>query len=210
MRKRTDALIVVDVQNDFCPGGDLAVLGGDEIVRPINWLMPAFSTIVLTQDWHPASHTSFAQNHPNRKPYDVVDMPYGPQVLWPEHCVQYSYGADFHPDLATSEADVVIRKGKNREIDSYSAFLENDKRTQTGLAGYLHDRGIDRVYLCGLAYDFCVGYSALDARDLGFDAVVIDSLCRGIDLNGSYQAMTSRLLQRGVVIINKLEMEVAA
>ncbi len=180
-----NALIVIDVQNDFCPGGALAVPEGDQIVSGINALMAEFDTVVLTQDWHPAGHSSFASSHQGKSPYDMIDMPYGPQVLWPEHCVQGSAGADFHAQLDTSRANAIIRKGMNPAIDSYSGFLENDQKTPTGLEGFLKKLGIGHVTLVGLATDFCVQFSALDAARLGFDVTVREDLCRAIDLNRS-------------------------
>jgi len=196
-----DALIVIDLQNDFCPGGALAVEGGDEIVPAVNRLIDASPHVVLTQDWHPADHSSFASTHPGKAPFQTVAMPYGEQTLWPEHCVQGSAGADFHPSLRWTSAELVIRKGFRREIDSYSAFFENDHRTPTGLAGYLRERGIKSVTLCGLATDFCVGFSALDAVAQGFSTSVVLGACRGIDLNGSLAAMTLRMRNAGVRLI---------
>lgn len=192
------ALIVVDVQNDFCPGGALAVAGGDEIVPMINGLIGRFEHVVLTQDWHPAGHSSFASSHPGKTPFEMIAMPYGGQTLWPDHCVQGTAGADFHPALAWTRAELLIRKGFRPEIDSYSAFFENDRRTPTGLTGYLRDRGIKKVTLCGLATDFCVAFSALDAVTQGFSTSVILEACRGIDLNGSLQAMVTRMRDAGV------------
>ena len=196
----TDALIVIDVQNDFCPGGALAVAGGDEIVAPINALMRAASAVVLTQDWHPAGHSSFASEHEGKSPFDMIDMPYGPQVLWPDHCVQGSEGAQFHPALETDRADVILRKGFRRAIDSYSAFFENDHTTPTGLEGYLRSRGLSRLTLVGLATDFCVAYSAIDAARLGFDVAVRQDLCRAIDLDGSLARMRDEMADAGVVL----------
>ena len=181
----TQALIVIDVQNDFCPGGALAVSGGDQIVAGINALMAEFDTVILTQDWHPAGHSSFASSHPGGAPFAVIDMPYGPQVLWPDHCVQGTSGAEFHPDLSIPRAELVLRKGYNRQIDSYSAFFENDRKTPTGLGGYLKERGFGRVFLAGLALDFCVRFSAEDAHKLAFEVVVIEDACRAIDTDGS-------------------------
>lgn len=198
MRPATEALIVIDVQNDFCPGGALAVAGGDEIVPGINALMGEFQTIVLTQDWHPANHLSFADNHPGAAPFSLTDMPYGKQVLWPAHCVQGSPGAAFHPGLATDPAQMVIRKGFRPEIDSYSAFFENDRSTPTGLEGYLKSRGVTTLTLVGLATDFCVAYSALDAAQLGFQATVRRDLCRAIDLNGSLASALDQMQRAGV------------
>lgn len=194
------ALIVIDVQNDFCPGGALAVAGGDEIVMPINALMGDFDAVILTQDWHPAKHSSFASQHPGKAPMDLMDMPYGPQVLWPDHCVQGSAGADFHAALDADRADLVIRKGFRPNIDSYSAFFENDHATQTGLDGYLKSRGIARVTLVGLATDFCVAYSAIDAAGLGFEVRVNEALCRGIDFDSSLAAARDRMKAAGVTL----------
>ena len=196
----TNALIVIDVQNDFCPGGALAVAGGDAIVAGINVLMTEFSAVVLTQDWHPADHSSFADNHAGAAPYSVVQMPYGPQVLWPSHCVQGSNGAAFHADLSHTRANMIIRKGFRPEIDSYSAFFENDHKTPTGLDGYLRSRGVTKLVLCGLATDFCVGFSALDAAELGFEVTVRMDLCRAIDLDGSLAGMVGKMEAAGVVL----------
>ncbi|WP_170391288.1 bifunctional nicotinamidase/pyrazinamidase [Ruegeria arenilitoris] len=195
----THALIVIDVQNDFCPGGALAVPNGDEIVAPINAMMPDFDAVILTQDWHPAGHSSFASSHPGKAPYDLVEMPYGPQVLWPDHCVQGTPGAEFHPDLRT-DADLILRKGFRSAIDSYSAFFENDRTTPTGLEGYLRTRGIDRLTLVGLATDFCVHYSAVDAARLGFDVTVRTGACRAIDLDGSLAAAEQAMRDTGVTL----------
>ncbi len=184
----TDMLLVVDVQNDFCPGGRLAVPAGDEVVAVINRLAERFAHVVLTQDWHPSDHRSFASAHPGRQPFETVTFAYGPQVLWPDHCVQATPGAQFHRDLQVPRAELIIRKGYRRDIDSYSAFYENDRTTPTGLAGYLRERGFRRVFLAGLALDFCVRYSAEDARRCGFEAVVIEDACRGIDMGGSVEA----------------------
>ena len=175
------ALIVVDVQNDFCPGGALAVPDDDAVVPVINRLAARFANVVLTQDWHPAGHASFASSHAGKKPFDVVALPYGPQVLWPDHCIQATPGADFHPALAVPHAQMIVRKGYRRDVDSYSGFLEADRKTPTGLAGYLRERGIAEVVIVGLATDFCVAWTALDARRLGFAATVIDDACRAID-----------------------------
>lgn len=198
MHPRNEALIVIDVQNDFCPGGRLAVARGDEIVGPINDLMPRFHLRVLTQDWHPQGHSSFASSHSGRAPFEMTEMPYGPQVLWPDHCTIGSDGAAFHPDLDTDRAELIIRKGFNPAIDSYSAFFENDRITPTGLEGYLRTRGVDTVTLVGLATDFCVTYSALDAARLGFRVRVIEALCRAIDLDGSLAAARSAMREAGV------------
>lgn len=179
------ALIIIDVQNDFCPGGALAVPGGDEVVALINALAPRFAERVLTQDWHPRGHRSFATAHPGKAPFDMVTLDYGEQVLWPEHCVQGSAGAAFHPALDTDAAGLILRKGFRPAVDSYSAFYENDRCTATGLSGYLRARGFEAVYLAGLATDFCVAYSALDGRREGFEVAVIEDACRAIDLQGS-------------------------
>jgi nicotinamidase/pyrazinamidase len=195
----TEALIVIDVQNDFCPGGALAVTGGDQIVPGINALMSGFDTVVLTQDWHPADHASFAANHPGAQAFSQVQMPYGPQTLWPVHCVQGTGGAAFHPGLATDPAHLVIRKGFRPQIDSYSAFFENDRTTPTGLEGYLRARGVTRLTLAGLATDFCVAFSALDARARGFDVTLRPDLCRAIDLGGSLSAQMQAMQAAGVV-----------
>lgn len=193
-----EALIVVDVQYDFCPGGALAVDKGDEVVPVINELIRRFEHVVMTQDWHPAGHSSFASRHPGRDPFDTVDMPYGEQTLWPDHCVQGSEGAAFRRDLEWTRAELVIRKGFRRAIDSYSAFFENDHETPTGLTGYLRERGIERIALAGLATDFCVGFSALDAVGQGFEATVMLEGCRGIDLNGSLATMMQKMRDAGV------------
>ncbi|MCB5199103.1 bifunctional nicotinamidase/pyrazinamidase [Loktanella sp. TSTF-M6] len=195
----TSALIVIDVQNDFCPGGALAVSGGNDIVTGINALMDDFSTVILTQDWHPAGHSSFASSHPGQAPMDLITMPYGPQVLWPDHCVQGTAGAAFHPDLRT-DGDLIIRKGYNPAIDSYSAFFENDQTTPTGLEGYLKSRGITRLTMVGLALDFCVNYSAVDAARLGFDVTVREDLTRAIDMNGSRDAALTAMQDAGARI----------
>lgn len=194
------ALIVIDVQNDFCPGGALAVAGGDQIVAPINALMTEFDAVILTQDWHPAGHSSFASQHAGLDAFSVTQMPYGPQVLWPDHCVQGTEGAAFHPGLNADRADMIIRKGYNPAIDSYSAFFENDHRTPTGLEGYLRTRGIDRLTMVGLATDFCVNFSAVDAAKLGFAVTVRQGLCRAIDLDGSLQAALDGMSAAGVTV----------
>ncbi|MEP3053357.1 bifunctional nicotinamidase/pyrazinamidase [Ascidiaceihabitans sp.] len=194
------ALIVIDVQNDFCPGGALAVAGGDQIVDGINALMGDAGAVVLTQDWHPAGHSSFASSHAGQGPYDVVEMPYGPQVLWPDHCIQASPGAQFHMGLHRDKADLIIRKGFNPEIDSYSAFFENDKSTPTGLEGYLRTRGFEKLVMVGLATDFCVNFSAVDAAKLGFEVEVRMDLCRAIDLDGSLQAAIDGMTAAGVAL----------
>ena len=200
MRPASDALIVIDVQNDFCPGGALAVTGGDEIISRINGLMTEFSAVVLTQDWHPANHASFAANHPGAQPFTLIQMPYGPQVLWPVHCVQGTEGAEFHKALRTDPAQLVVRKGFRPEIDSYSAFFENDHVTPTGLEGYLRSRGVTAVTLVGLATDYCVAYSALDAARLGFKATVLEGATRAIDLNGSLEEARDKMRAAGVAL----------
>ncbi|WP_291729045.1 bifunctional nicotinamidase/pyrazinamidase [Leisingera sp. F5] len=191
------ALIVVDVQNDFCPGGALAVPGGDEVVAPINAMMDRFDAVILTQDWHPAGHSSFASSHPGKAPFETTEMPYGTQVLWPDHCVQGTEGASFHNDLRT-DGDLIIRKGFRPGIDSYSGFFENDQSTPTGLEGYLRSRGITSLTLAGLATDFCVAFTALDAARLGFGVTVDLAACRAIDLNGSQQAALKKMASEGV------------
>jgi nicotinamidase/pyrazinamidase len=188
MAGESDILLVIDVQNDFCPGGALAVPRGDEVVPIVNRLASRFANVVLTQDWHPADHLSFASAHPGRKPFEIVAAAYGPQVLWPDHCVQETPGAAFHPSLTIPHAAVVLRKGIRRAIDSYSAFYENDRKTPTGLVGYLRERNLTRVFLAGLAFDFCVRYSAEDAARSGFAVAVIEDACRGIDMEGSVAA----------------------
>lgn len=197
----TDALVIIDVQNDFCPGGALAVPGGDEVVAGINTLQANFGAVILTQDWHPAGHSSFASSYSGKGPYDLVEMPYGPQVLWPDHCVQGTEGAAFHTDLQTTRADLIIRKGYAPAIDSYSAFFENDKTTPTGLEGYLRTRGISRLTMVGLALDFCVNFSAVDAAKLGFEVSVQTDLCRAIDLDGSFTAAVEGMKAAGVSLV---------
>lgn len=194
-----DVLIVVDIQNDFCPGGPLSVPRGDEVIPLINRLARRFPNVVLTQDWHPPDHLSFASTHPGKKPYDSIIVDYGPQILWPDHCVRTTLGADFHKDLDIPHAALVLRKGIDRKIDSYSTFYENDRKTPTGLVGYLRDRGFTRVFLAGLALDFCVRYSAEDAHREGFEVMVIEDACRGIDVNGSMAATRESLSKLGVV-----------
>lgn len=195
------ALIVVDVQNDFCPGGALAVAGGDDIVPGINALMSEVDAVILTQDWHPASHSSFASSHPGAEVMGLTQMPYGPQVLWPDHCVQGQAGAAFHPDLDTDRAEMIVRKGFHPEIDSYSGFFENDRTTPTGLHGYLQNRGIQRLTLAGLATDFCVNYTAMDAAKLGYQVAVREDLCRAIDLDGSLDAARAGMKAAGIGLI---------
>lgn len=199
-------LLVIDVQNDFIPGGQLPVPEGDLIVPLINRLARPFKQVVIAQDWHPKGHASFASSHPGRQPYDVIQLPYGEQTLWPDHCVQATAGAEFHPELDLPHAQLVIRKGCNPDIDSYSAFLEADRQTTTGLAGYLSERGIDTVYMVGLALDFCVMYSALDARAAGFNAFVVLDACRAIDLDGSLAAAIDRMQGAGVGLIQSSEL----
>lgn len=197
----TRTLIVVDVQVDFCPGGKLAVAGGDEIVAPINEMMADFDHVILTQDWHPADHSSFANNHPGAMPFSLTQMPYGPQVLWPAHCVIGTPGAEFHPDLNVNRAEAVIRKGFRKTIDSYSAFYENDYSTPTGLTGYLRDRYLEDIYFVGLAYDFCVAWSAVDAVRQGFRVSVIEDATRAIDLNGSRETARQNMREAGITLI---------
>ncbi len=197
----SDVLIVVDVQNDFCPGGGLAVPRGDEIVAAINRLAAKFDHVVLTQDWHPPRHLSFASSHPGRRPFETIALPYGAQVLWPDHCVQGTAGAAFHPALDIPHAALVIRKGFRPAINSYSAFFENDRTTPTGLGGYLRERRFARAFVAGLAFDFCVRYSAEDARAHGLDVIVIEDACRGIDLAGSVAATRASFAARGVVCV---------
>jgi nicotinamidase/pyrazinamidase len=194
----TDVLLVVDVQKDFCPGGRLAVPRGDEVVPIVNRLATKFTHVVLTQDWHPPGHLSFASSHAGKQPYQTIEVAYGAQVLWPDHCVQDTPGAEFRADLQIPHASLVIRKGFRRAIDSYSAFYENDRTTPTGLAGYLRERGLKRVFLAGLAFDFCVRYSAEDAHREGFEAIVIEDACRGIDVDGSVAQTRRRLAELDV------------
>lgn len=198
MRPATDALIVIDLQNDFCPGGALAVAGGDQIVPRVNDLLAEFSVRVLTQDWHPANHASFAANHPGAAPFSQVQMPYGPQVLWPTHCVQGTEGAAFHPALRADAAHLILRKGTDPAIDSYSAFFENDHTTPTGLEGYLRSRGVTQVTFVGLATDFCVAWSAIDAARLGFAVTVLEAATRAIDLNGSLDQARGQMRAAGI------------
>lgn len=200
MRPTDEALIIIDIQNDFCPGGALAVNEGDEIVAGVNALMPEFQTIVLTQDWHPQGHSSFASSHEGAEIMSLIEMPYGPQVLWPDHCIQGSHGAEFHSDLNVDAAHMIVRKGFRPQIDSYSAFFENDQTTPTGLEGYLRSRDVKKLTMVGLATDFCVNYSALDGAKQGFEVLVELGLCRGIDLDGSMAAALSGLKDAGVNI----------
>jgi len=197
------ALVVIDIQNDFCPGGSLAVARGDEIIPTVNRLIEESENVILTQDWHPANHSSFASTHPRAKPFDTVEMAYGPQTLWPDHCMQGTPGADFHPDLQWKRAQLVIRKGFRIGIDSYSAFFENDHKTPTGLGGYLRERSIGSLTLVGLATDFCVAYSALDAVAQRFQVRVRLDACRGIDLNDSMNIMLQKMKQAGVELIDE-------
>lgn len=199
IHRPTDVLLVVDVQNDFCTGGSLAVPDGDAIVAIINDLIGKFSHVVLTQDFHPITHASFASNHIDKQAYDNITLPYGKQVLWPDHCVQGTTGADFHPDLYTAMTQLIIRKGCNPDIDSYSAFLEADRLTKTGLASYLKEKDIKRVFIAGLATDFCVAWTAMDAIDFGFECVVIDDACRGIDVEGSLERAWADMTAKGVI-----------
>ncbi|MBU0642828.1 MAG: bifunctional nicotinamidase/pyrazinamidase [Alphaproteobacteria bacterium] len=199
MRPANEALIVIDIQNDFCPGGALAVPGGDEIVSEVNALMDEFAAVVLTQDWHPAGHSSFASTHA-AAPFSTTEMPYGTQVLWPDHCIQGTDGAAFHPGLRL-DGDLIIRKGYNPTIDSYSAFFENDHVTPTGLEGYLKTRGIDTLTLVGLAFDFCVNFSAVDAARLGFKVAVRTDLCRAIDMDGSKETAIDGMKTAGVEVV---------
>ncbi len=194
------ALIVIDVQNDFCPGGALAVDEGDEIVPLVNQLIATHSHVILTQDWHTSDHSSFASQHEGKAPFEMIEVDYGPQTLWPDHCVQGTVGAEFHPGLNVVPAELIVRKGFRQAIDSYSAFFENDHKTPTGLAGYLRERGITKLRLAGLATDFCVAYSALDAVRQGFAVEVVLAATRGIDLAGSMEAMLGQMRESGVVI----------
>jgi len=196
-----DVLLIIDVQNDFCPGGGLAVPEGDSVVPVVNRIAPAFGQVVLTQDWHPPGHLSFASSHPGRQPFETIEVAYGPQTLWPDHCVQGTPGAAFHADLETARAGMIIRKGSRAEIDSYSAFFENDRTTATGLSGYLRDLGLGRAFICGLAADYCVHFSALDAANSGLEVVVIEDACRSIDLDGSLAAAKAAMTQAGVRFI---------
>lgn len=204
LHPETDVLLVIDVQNDFCPAGRLAVTGGDEVVPVINALATRFAHVVLTQDWHPEGHSSFATSHPGKPPFSQVEMSYGLQTLWPDHCIQESEGAAFHKDLKIPNTELIVRKGFRSEIDSYSAFFENDHRTATGLAGYLRERGFRRVFCAGLAFDYCVRYSAEDARAQGFDTVVLENACRAIDLNGSAEDARRSFGRIGVSLVPSL------
>ena len=202
----TDCLVVVDVQVDFLPGGRLAVARGDEVIAPIERIAPRFAKVVMTQDWHPADHISFASNHDGKEPFETIELPYGTQVLWPDHCVIGSPGADFAPGLAlVDRAQLIIRKGFRTSVDSYSGFRDADRQTPTGLAGYLRERGLDRLFLCGLATDFCVAWTALDARAAGFEAYVVEDACRGIDTNGSLAQAWAEMGKAGVQRISSSE-----
>lgn len=198
------ALIIIDVQLDFCPGGALAVAGGDEIIAPINQMMQSKGPIVLTQDWHPAGHSSFASSYDGQDPFSQIDMDYGPQTLWPDHCVQGTKGADFHPALETDRADLILRKGTNPALDSYSAFFENDHETSTGLMGWLQSRQIDNIIMAGLATDYCVAWSALDAARLGLSVSVVMPACRAIDLEGSLAQQTEAMRAAGISLLDAL------
>jgi nicotinamidase/pyrazinamidase len=202
-----DVLLVVDVQNDFMPDGALAVPRGDEVVPVINALARRFLNVVITQDWHTPGHTSFATSHAGKKPFERIELPYGEQVLWPDHCVQGTAGAELHPQLAIPHAQLIVRKGHHHHVDSYSAFVEGDGKHATGLAGYLHERGIERIFICGLATDFCVAWSALDARKAGFEVVVIEDACRAIDTGGSLAAAWRDMALAGVKRISSRELE---
>jgi nicotinamidase/pyrazinamidase len=194
----SDALLIIDMQNDFCPGGALAVAGGDEIVPAVNALARRFDHVLLTQDWHPPKHISFASAHPGAEPYTSFDAPYGSQTLWPDHCVQNTHGAELHSALSVPHAELILRKGFRVDIDSYSAFLENDHFTATGLAGYLRERGLKRLFLCGLAYDFCVRFSAIDGTALDFECLVIEDACRAVGLPGSVKATDQAFEEAGI------------
>jgi nicotinamidase/pyrazinamidase len=197
----TDALLVIDVQNDFMPGGALAIPDGDAIVPLINTLAKKFAHVILTQDWHPPQHISFASTH-NKQHYEIIQAPYGPQTLWPEHVLQHTQGAAFHPTLHIPHAELILRKGFRRHIDSYSAFLENDHRTPTGLAGYLRERNLQRLFLCGLAYDFCVRYSAIDGHNLGFETIVIEDATRPVNLQDSVESTRQALAEDSILEIS--------
>ena len=196
----SDALLVIDVQNDFCPGGALAVARGDEVVPAINRLGQVFAHVVMTQDWHPRGHRSFASAHPGRRPFETIRVAYGEQTLWPDHCVQGTPGAEFHKGLELTGCELILRKGFRAQIDSYSAFYENDRKTATGLAGYLRERGLERLFVVGLATDYCVRYSALDARRAGFDTIFVEDACRAIDLQGSLAAAMRAMLEAGIKV----------
>ena len=198
-------MLAVDLQNDFCPGGTLEIAGGDEIVPVVNALAQKFAHVLLTQDWHPPAHISFASAHPGAKPYQTIAAPYGPQTLWPDHCIQNTHGAEFHPGLDIPHAELVLRKGFHRGIDAYSAFLENDHITPTGLAGYLRERGLRRLFLCGLAYDFCVRFSAIDGTSQDFECLVIEDATRAVKLPGSIEATRQAFAEAGILRIQSEE-----
>lgn len=198
------ALLVIDVQNDFCPNGHLAVNEGDKVVGPINQMIAGAQNVIATQDWHPKDHSSFASNHPGASPFEVTEMAYGPQTLWPEHCIQASHGAAFHPDLHTQAFQMIVRKGFRSAVDSYSAFFENDRTTITGLDGYLQSRQISKIVMAGLATDFCVAFSALDAAALGYDVWVVLPACRAIDLEGSLLHQTTSMRAAGITLLDQL------
>jgi nicotinamidase/pyrazinamidase len=199
-----DVLVVIDVQNDFCPGGALEVPHGEQVIGLIHKAAQKFNHIILTQDWHPAGHSSFASSHPGRKPYETIEAPYGLQILWPDHCIQGTHGAELHPSLHLLQAELILRKGYRTGIDSYSAFFENDHTTPTGLGGYLRERGLNRAFFAGLAYDFCVCYSALDAQRLGLPAVVLREACCAIDINGSVKTIEEQFRQAGVIVTDRI------
>lgn len=202
----SDVLLVIDLQNDFCPGGALAVPEGDEIVPLVNRLAQRFEHVILTQDWHPRRHISFASSHPGTRPFDTIEVAYGTQTLWPDHCVQGTPGADLHPSLNVPHAELILRKGFRREIDSYSAFLEDDHKTATGLAGYLRERGLKRLFLCGLAYDFCVRYSAIDGAAAGFECIVIEDATRAVNLPQSVEMTNEDFKTRGIVRMESVQL----
>lgn len=204
-----DVLIAVDVQYDFCPGGRLPVPHGDEVIGPINEIAQHFRHVILTQDWHPPDHLSFASSHPGRKPFESITVFYGPQVLWPDHCVQGTRGAELRDELHVRHAELIIRKGYHKDIDSYSTFFENDRTTPTGLAGYLRERGLARVFLAGLAFDFCVRYSAEDASRIGFPAIIVEDACRGIGVNGSLEQTRQSITALGVPLVTTDEVKAA-
>jgi nicotinamidase/pyrazinamidase len=205
----TDALVIIDLQNDFCPGGALAVAGGDEIVPMVNLLAERFDHVLMTQDWHPRAHISFASAHPGAQPYTMIEVPYGTQALWPDHCVQNTPGAELHPRLSIPHAEFVLRKGFRVNIDSYSAFLGSDHFTDTGLAGYLRERGLKRLFLCGLAYDFCVRFSAIDGTALDFECFVIEDACRAVGLPGSVKATDQAFEEAGIQRIRAADITTA-
>jgi nicotinamidase/pyrazinamidase len=203
----TDALLVIDMQLDFLPGGALAVTGGNAILPGIHALAARFDHVILTQDWHPGNHISFASSHPGKRPFiDTIEAPYGTQHLWPDHCIQGTLGAELHPDLSIPHAELILRKGFRKDIDSYSAFTENDQHTPTGLAGYLRERGLTRLFFCGLAYDFCVGFSALAAARLGFESIVVEDLTRAVDLPNTVDATNTAFAAAGVKRISSSEL----